>query len=401
MAEELAQLREVLDGEAFRADPHAVLRHLRGEGALHRMEPLGAPAQWLVTTYPEARAVLTDRRVSKRSDAAGLEAGWLMNGTRSDAVPPYMLTVDPPEHTRLRNLVLRSFTPARIAALRPRLEAIAQELLAAVLASSAADLVADFCLIFPVTVISELLGVPRQDSDEFHAWSNTIVSPTAGVDMEQAFADMTTYLTGLIEAKRKDHGDDLLTALIVDVDDDELSDGELVGMALVLLVAGHSTTAALLADMSLGLFRMPDLLTRLRADRDLIPVVIEEFIRHDGPVQVATERFATEDMVIGDQRIHRGDMLIVALSSANRDASRFASPDIFDPTREPTGHLGFGHGIHHCLGAALARLEATVAVSALIEVLPLVELTVSYDEIPWLPGLLVHGPAYLPVRTRH
>jgi len=381
-------------------DPHSFLAEFRAAGALHRIEPAGAPPQWLVTTYREARQVLTDPRMSKRSDAAGLEPGWLINGSRSDAQPEYLLTLDPPEHTRLRKLVMRSFTGARIEGLRPRATHMAQELLDAVKARGGGDLVDDFALVFPLGVICELLGVPRQDGAEFHAWSNTIVAPIAGVEMESAFTDMTAYLRTLVSAKRADPGDDLLSGLITDVTDDKLTDDELVGMAFLLLIAGHSTTAAMIASATLKLMRRPHLLATLRDDPGQIPSAVEEFIRQDSPVQVTTERFATATTTIGDVQIARGDMVIVALNSANRDAARFSMPDEFDLSRDTSGHLGWGFGIHRCVGAPLARLEAQIALRALIEVIPNVEFEQLDTAIQWLPGLLVHGPAHLPVRYR-
>jgi cytochrome P450 len=393
-----AQLRALLDSDAFQADPHSVLREMRGSGPAHRIEPEGAPAQWLITTYREARAVLSDPRVSKRSDSAGLERGWLVNGTRSDAQPEYLLTVDPPEHSRLRGLVLRSFTAGRLKSMRPRLEQIAREMIDELTTREDADLVDDFAMVFPLSAICELLGVPTQDGQDFRTWSNIIVAPTAGVEMETAFASMADYLTALVAAKRADPGADLLSSLITDVDEDKLTDDELVGMAFVLLVAGHSTTAVLLATASLRLMRDPELAQSLRDHPEQIPLAVEEFLRFDSPVQITTERFATEEMAIGEVQIQRGDMLIVALNSANRDTARFEGADEFDLSRNTIGHLGFGHGIHHCLGAPLARLEAEIALRALLEILPNLELTVSDEDIEWLPGLLVHGPAHLPVR---
>ena len=213
-----------------------------------------------------------------------------------------------------------------------------------------ADLVDDFAMVFPLSAICELLGVPTQDGQDFRTWSNIIVAPTAGVEMETAFASMADYLTALVAAKRADPGADILSSLITDVDEDKLTDDELVGMAFVLLVAGHSTTAVLLATASLRLMRDPELAQSLRDHPEQIPLAVEEFLRFDSPVQITTERFATEEMAIGEVQIQRGDMLIVALNSANRDTARFEGADEFDLSRNTIGHLGFGHGIHHCLG---------------------------------------------------
>ncbi|MBK3562339.1 cytochrome P450 [Streptomyces sp. MBT62] len=395
---ESGSLRPELEGAAFQADPHTLLRRLTESAAAHRCEPAGAPPQLLITGYEAARQVLTDPRVSKRSERAGLEPGWLMSGVRDEVGIDYMLTVDPPDHTRLRKLVTRAFTPQQIEALRPRTREISDELADAVLAAEAPELIDGFAVRVPIAVICELLGVPLADWDRFRWASEQIVSPVAGSDREEAYVWMSGYLAVLIAGKRAVPGPDLLSALANDTVEDALTDPELVGMAFLLLIAGYETTANLIGAVLLGLARQPDLFEALRADPALVPTAVEEFLRLDGPVLTATERFATEDMVIGEVPVRRGDMLLVSLSAANRDPARFEEPDSFRLGRS-TGHVAFGHGVHHCLGAPLARMEAAVAVTALLERVESLELAVGEAELEWSPGLLMHGVRSLPVNV--
>jgi len=389
-------LRETLEGAAFQADPHALLRRLTNSGPAHRCEPDGAPAQWLVTGYQAARAVLTEPRVSKRSERAGLEPGWLMSGVRDEVGIDYMLTVDPPEHTRLRKLVARAFAPQRIEDLRQSTKEIAERLADEVAAQETPDLIGGFATLIPIAVICELLGVPMDDRDRFRWASEQIVSPVAGQDRAEAYGWMSDYLAELIGRKRADPQEDLLSALAADDSEDRLDDAELVGMAFLLLVAGYETTANLIGNALLRLTREPELFEALRSDPSLMPAAVEEFLRLDGPVQTGTERFATEDMQVGDALVQRGDMLLVALSAANRDPAKYESPDSFQLGRA-AGHLAFGHGVHHCLGALLARMEAEVALTALLERVESLTLAVAEADLEWAPGLLMHGVRHLPV----
>ncbi|MGW3286358.1 cytochrome P450 family protein [Streptomyces sp. NPDC001002] len=389
-------LRTVLEGGFFQANPHAVLRELTDSAAAHRCEPVGAPPQLLITGYEAARQVLTDPRVSKRSERAGLEPGWLMSGVRDEVGVDYMLTVDPPEHTRLRKVVTRAFTPLRVEALRPRTREIAGRLADDVLAKESPELVDGFAARVPIAVICELLGVPLDDWDRFRWASEQIVAPVAGKDREEAYVWMSGYLAELIAGERAEPGQDLLSVLANDTDEDRLTDAELVGMAFLLLIAGYETTAHLIGAVLLGLARRPELLDSLRADPSLVPAVVEEFLRLDGPVLTATERFATEDMLVGEVPLRRGDMLLVSLAAADRDPARFEEPDSFRLGRS-AGHLAFGHGVHHCLGAPLARMEAEVAVTTFLRRVERLELAVDEGDLEWTPGLLMHGVRRLPV----
>jgi cytochrome P450 len=207
---------------------------------------------------------------------------------------------------------------------------------------------------------------------------------------------MSGYLAELVAGKRADPDSDLLSALATETADDKLDDAELIGLAFLLLIAGYETTATLVGAILLGLARRPELTTALRADLSLVPAAVEEFLRLDSPVQTGTERFATEDMRIGDTLVHRGDMLLVSLAAANRDPARFAEPDTFQLGRS-TGHVAFGHGVHHCLGAQLARMEAEVAVTTMLMRVSHISLAIGDSELEWRPGLLMYGVRHLPV----
>jgi cytochrome P450 len=395
-SEDGSTLRALLDGPAFQADPHELLRRLTASAAAHRCEPTGAPPQWLITGYQESRDVLADPRVSKRSERAGLEPGWLMSGFRDEVGVDYMLTVDPPEHTRLRQVVARAFTPRQVDALRPQTEEIARRLADDVLSAQAPDLIDGYAAALPVAVICALLGVPSEDWSRFRWASEEIVSPVAGQDREAAYRWMTEYLAQLVAGKKASPGQDLLSALANDTAADRLGDAELIGTAFLLLIAGHETTTNLIGAILLGLAQRPELLEQLRADPDLVPAAVEEFLRLESPVQTGTERFATEDMDIGGTLVPRGGMLLVSFAAANRDPARFEDPD--EPRLgRPAGHIAFGHGVHYCLGAPLARMEADVAVRTLLARVSSISLAVPETELQWRPGLLMHGVRHLPV----
>ncbi|MFG2874839.1 cytochrome P450 [Streptomyces sp. NPDC048337] len=383
--------------EEFNADPYPFYAALRSAGPVHRVV-LGGERSWLVVGHEEARQALNHPALSK--DWLGTE---LFGNTPASAAASNMLEADPPHHTRLRRLVAREFTPRRVEALRPRVQEVTDELLDALAAAPdrRADLIAALAAPLPMTVICELLGVPDLDRARFRFWSGEIVAPVdpAGTD-GRVLEQMTAYLYELVEAKAKTPGDDLLSALIRtrDEDGDQLSPEELIGMAFLLLVAGHETTVNLIGNGVRALLAHPDQLAALRADPDgLIEGAVEEMLRYDGPVQHATYRFARTDLEIGGIRIETGSSVVVALAAADRDPSRFAEPDVFDIRRPAQGHVAFGHGIHFCLGAPLARMEGRVAIRTLLDRFP--TLSPTPDTPPdWLPGTLMRGVTRLPVR---
>ncbi|MCT6777591.1 cytochrome P450 [Streptomyces sp. CS7] len=384
-------LRDLPD---FTADPYPYYAKLRAEGPVHTVRTEHLERLWLIVGYEECRAALADQRLGKDWRPRG---GWKASEAQLNA---NMLELDAPHHTRLRRLVVREFTARRIEALRPRVTEITDRLLDTMVPRGSADLVDALAFPLPMTVICELLGVPDIDRDAFRVLSNGIVAPTP----EQRDADpvgaMSAYLVDLIANKRRSPGDDLLSALIraTDEDGDSLSSAELVGMAFLLLVAGHETTVNLIANGVRALLDHPDQLALLRAEPGLIDGAVEEMLRYDGPVENATFRFAREPVTIGSTVIPRDAVVLVALASADRDPTRFPVPDTFDIRREPQGHLAFGHGAHYCLGAPLARMEARIAIGALLERCPGLVRDPSGGELDWLPGLLMRGTRGLPVR---
>ncbi|MEV8526172.1 cytochrome P450 [Streptomyces sp. NPDC052000] len=381
--------------EQFNADPYPVYAKLRAAGPAHLVRTPAGGDVWLIVGHEEARAALGDPRLSKDWRAIA-EAGYV-----ELPVSANMLETDPPQHTRLRKLVAREFTPRRIEALRPRVQEITDQLVTTMLAAPdrTADLVDSLAFPLPMTVICELLGVPDLDQEAFRVLSNEAVAPT--VNDNTAVREIGEYLVGLIEDKRCTRpADDLLSALIRarHDDGDQLSQDELIGMAFLLLVAGHETTVNLISNGVRVLLGHPDQLAALRADFTLIDAAIEELLRYEGPVGTATYRFAREPVLVGDALIPAGAPVLVALASAGRDPDRYPDPDRFDIRRPPQGHLAFGHGIHFCLGAPLARLEGAIALRTLLERTPDLQLAAESAELEWLPGMLIRGARHLPVR---
>jgi cytochrome P450 len=393
-------MAEVIDlgayGEGFRTDPHPVYARLRARGPVHRVR-LPAPdahhETWLVVGYEEARAALADPRLAK--DTTKIGTTFL----DEELIGKYLLLADPPQHTRLRGLITRAFTMRRVEELRPRIQEITDTLLDTMLPHGRADLVESFAYPLPITVICELLGVPEMDRTEFRKLSTEAVAPSSAESEYDALVRLAEYLTELIDDKRRaGPSDDLLGELIRTTaeDGDRLSPQELRGMAFVLLIAGHETTVNLITNAVHALLTHPDQLASLRADMTLLDATIEEALRYEGPVENATFRFAAEPLEIAGVPIARGDAVMVGLTAADRDAARFPDPDGFDIRRDNRGHLAFGHGLHYCLGAPLARLEARTALRSLLERAPALALDGAPGE--WLPGPLMRGVRRLPVR---
>ncbi|MFF7858056.1 cytochrome P450 [Streptomyces sp. NPDC007904] len=386
-------------GESFTRDPYPVYAGLRARGAVHRIRmPEGGAEAWLVVGYEAGRAALADPRLSKDWSRASpsLPLGAISAG-------PHMLRADPPEHTRLRKLVAREFTARRVEELVPSIQKTTDALLDRMLAApdGRADLVEALSFPLPISVICELLGVPDLDRESFRTWSNDALGATDPEQRRAAATAMAQYMAELVEGKRKRSGDDLLSALIhgSDEDGDRLSREELLGMAWLLLVAGHETTVNLISNGVLALLTHPHQLAALRADLTLIDAAVEEMLRYEGPLETPTFRFTTEPVTIGDTVVPGGgELVLIAMADANRDPARFPSPDRFDISRDARGHVAFGHGIHHCLGAPLARTEARIAVRSLLERAPDLSLDIHLAAITWRPGMMIRGPLSLPIR---
>ncbi|MCX5380100.1 cytochrome P450 [Streptomyces sp. NBC_00091] len=384
----------------FDSDPHSFYAALRAAGPVHQVRGVMPEEDpyWIVVGYEEARQALTHPDLLKDWRASGLYPDIEPSASNAN-----MLESDPPHHTRLRRLVAREFTARRVEAMRPRVQQITDELLDAMAArpERSADLIESLAFPLPMTVICELLGVPDLDRERFRQWSNDIVAPRPEATNVDAHVQLSLFLAELIADKAKSPGDDLLSALIRtrDEDGDSLSPDELIGMAFLLLVAGHETTVNLISNGVRALLAHPGQLAALRADYDgLLGGAVEEMLRYDGPVQNATYRYAAKDVELGGVVIPAGSVVLASLSGAGRDPGRFAEPDVFDIRRAPGGHLAFGHGLHFCIGAPLARLEGRIAIRGLLERFP--DLAVDPDGGPleWLPGSLMHGASRLPLR---
>ncbi|WP_040897831.1 cytochrome P450 family protein [Streptomyces auratus] len=385
-------------GEDFVRNPYEVYASLREQGPVHRVRLPEGTVVWLVVGYDEVRAALSDPRLSKE---------WRHASSAQPMQPVTMgvtmLRSNAPHHTRLRGLVARAFTARRMASLTPRIQELTDELLTAMLAvpDGRADLVDALAFPLPITVICELLGVPFLDREAFRAWTDVLLVGAATPEAWEALVAMTGYLDDLVKKKRADPGDDLLSDLIAvsDEDGDRLSEQELLGMAQLLLIAGYETTANLISNGVLALLTHPAQLAALRADLSLIDNAVEEMLRYEGPIETSTFRFTTEATEIAGTVIPGGgEVVLPVIADAGRDPVRFGDPGCFDIARDARGHVAFGHGIHFCLGAPLARMEARIAVRTLLERCPTLELDAHPADLRWRLGALLRGPRHLPVR---
>ncbi|MFI9778894.1 cytochrome P450 [Streptomyces sp. NBC_01003] len=398
----------------FASDPYPAYAWLREHAPVHRTKlPSGVEA-WLVTRYADARQALADSRLSKNpehhaEDAQGKSKTGIP-GERSANLMTHLLNIDPPDHTRLRRLVSKAFTPRRIAEFAPRVQALTDDLIDQFAAQGKADLIHDFAFPLPIYAICDLLGVPSEDQNDFRDWAGMMIrhggGPRGGVG--RSVKKIRGYLAELIHRKRNDLGNDLISGLIRASDHGEhLTENEAVAMCFVLLFAGFETTINLIGNGMYTLLRHPEQRARLqesfrRGERELLTTGIEELLRYDGPVELATWRFATEPLTIGGQPIATGDPVLVVLAAADRDPARFHTPDNLDLSRSDNQHLGYGHGIHYCLGAPLARLEGCTAIETLLRRLPDLELAGDPADLRWRGGLIMRGLRSLPVEfTAH
>ena len=383
----------------FIANPYPFYHRLRVEDPIHRSTLL--PDTWILTRYADAIMVLRDARFG-RHDAENFFRERFGEGPLINVFSKWMLFRDPPDHTRLRTLVNKAFTPRAIEGLRPRIQDLVNYLLDAVQSRGRMDVMTDLAYPLPVLVICELLGVPAKDRDLFKEWSGDVArtldpiqTPESAQRGHAVVESMATYFRELIRTLRQNPQGDILSAMIAaEEQGDRLSEDELLANCILLFSAGHETTVNLIGNGLLALLRHPEQKQLLQEDPNLIQSAVEEFLRYDGPVQL-TGRGAKEDVEIGGKRILQGERVMTVLAAANRDPAQFPDPDRLDIRRENNYHLAFGQGIHFCLGASLARAEGQIAIGTLLQRLPRVTLL---DETPqWRPAFTLRGLETLPV----
>lgn len=388
----------------FKANPFPFYAELRERHPVYRARS-GQLEGWLLTRYDDVLMVLKDPRFVK--DVHSIEGAaelskrpWMPGFLR--AMESNMLDQDDPNHARLRGLVHRVFTPARIESMQTHIQAIATRLLDAVQRRGEIELIADFALPLPLTVICELLGIPEGDRMRFARLAqNALVSPTTlnVIRILPAMWSLIRYLHRLLAERKQRPQDDLLSALTqVEEAGDRLSTDEQTAMVVLLLLAGHETTVNLIASGTLALLQHPEQLAWLRAHPEGIKSAVEELLRYANPVETATERYAKQDLELHGTSIRRGDLILAVLAAANRDPSKFPNPDMLDLQREPNRHLAFGQGGHYCLGAPLARMEGQIAINLLLSRLPNLRLRVAPDTLRWRATPVVRGLAALPLR---
>lgn len=388
-------------GRAFKQDPHGAYRTLRMEGPVVPVR-VGRRQAWLVTRYDDVVRLLKDGRfVKDRSRLTG-RAPWVPAFARPLA--RNMLDVDEPDHKRLRALVSQAFTPRIVDTMKSRVESIVEELLDRAATRGAIDLIEDYALPIPTTIIAEILGVAAGDRHRFHRWTKAIVvADTSAIAMARALPAVlqsVRYLRGLIREKRETGGGDLTSALVAARDgNDRLSEDELMAMVFLLLVAGHETTVNLISNGVLRLMERPEARERLLGDPSLTGSAVEEILRFDGPLLTATERYTVARTEFAGVTIPAGATVYGAIASANRDERALERPDTLDIARSPNRHLSFGDGPHFCAGAALARMEGQIAIPAILARFPAMKL-VPGAAIVWKRGVVLRGMEALPVTLR-
>ena len=402
----IPRLREYLSNdEDFRRYAYEVYVNMREEQPIYPIMHKNGSRSWLITRHEDVLAVLKDPRFTKNYLRVA-DVEYISQLTEVDRfMTNNLLALDPPDHTRLRALVQKAFSPRLIRAMRPRIQAITDSLLDAVQDQGQMELIADFAFPLPIQVIAELLGIPTEDKEKFRHWSGIVIRPhrtkesrLADVPELQAFL---AYLADISEQRREDPREDLLSALVqAEEAADRLSEIELYSMLMLLIVAGHETTVNLIGNGVVTLIQYPEQLALLRASPSLIAAAIEELLRYDSPVESSTDRFALEDVTIGGQHIAHGDHVLVIIASANRDRASFGEKaDDLDIMRAENPHVAFGHGIHYCLGAALARMEGAIAIGSLLERAPNLRLALPMEELRIRPSVsdLLRGYREIPI----
>ncbi|MGD0031102.1 cytochrome P450 [Paenibacillus illinoisensis] len=381
----------------FTQNPYPVYEKLRETDPVFKVMFPHGEFGWIITRYEDAVEVLKDQRFSK-------DVAKRYGPENQTVFVNNMLFSDPPDHRRLRGLVQKAFTPKLVADMRSHIQDIADDLLNKIGSRDKMNLIDEYAFPLPIIVISEILGVPVEDQDKFRVWSNSIIDASSSdhAEMfEQHAKEFTEYLTDWFAKVRENPGKDLISQLVIaEESGQQLTENELLGVVSLLIIAGHETTVNLIGNGVLALLEHPEQRDLLIQKPELIHNAVEEMLRYNGPVEFSTSRWALEDVEFRGQNIAKGELVIVALDSANRDTEKFKDADIFDITREKSQHLAFGKGIHLCLGAPLARLEGEIAISTLLARYPEIQLQTDVTELEWRPGMIVRGLKELPVQLK-
>ncbi|MGS4992325.1 cytochrome P450 family protein [Bacillus cereus] len=388
----------------FKEDAYEIYKESRKKQPILFVNQVEIGKEWLITRYEDALPLLKDNRLKKDWTNVFSQdiKNMYLSVDNSDHLTTHMLNSDPPNHSRLRSLVQKAFTPKMIAQLDGRIQRIADDLISDIERKGTLKLVDDYSFPLPIIVISEMLGIPKEDQAKFRIWSHAVIAspetPEEIKETEKQLSEFITYLQYLVDIKRKEPKEDLVSALILaESEGHKLSARELYSMIMLLIVAGHETTVNLITNTVLALLENPNQLQLLKDNPKLIDSAIEEGLRYYSPVEVTTARWAAEPFQIHHQTIQKGDMVIIALASANRDETVFENPEIFDITRENNRHIAFGHGSHFCLGAPLARLEAKIAITTLFNRMPELQIKGNREEIKWQGNYLMRSLEELPL----
>jgi cytochrome P450 len=392
----------------FRLTTHETYAQMREASPVHQQPGLdGETPIWFVTRYDDVVALLTDNVHFVLDPKLALTPeeleAYVAEIEADERASENLLAKDGEDHRRLRRLVTKAFTPRIVEQLRPRIQQIADELIDQVEARGRMELVDDYAFPLPITVIAELLGIPVEDRERFRVWSSNAVMPAfTPEDRELARRrgdEFIAYLDDLFKQRRADPTDDLVSALVLTEDGgDTLSENELYGMVVLLIVAGHETTVSFIANAVLALLSNPEQLAELRADPTLMPSAVEELLRYDSPVERTITRWVAADVELGGQSLRRGEFVVAVVGSANRDETQFDDAATLDLRREAAGkHVGFGRGPHYCLGAPLARLEAEIALETLLHRLPGLRLAIATEDLYWRPIPIFRSLSELPV----
>jgi cytochrome P450 len=385
-------------------NPHPLFHQMRDQAPVYRsVGPVTGRAFWFLTRYADVQRALREPDLGRDLERLPEELAATHRQWQEEAlamVNRHVLNLDPPDHTRLRRLMTPAFGARTVAAMRPRIEQITTELIDAAAAHREIDLIEAVALPLPILVIAELLGIPIDDRAQFRIWVDDLLRSRDPERMRQSGMKFIAYVNERIEERRANPGEDLLSKLIeAEEAGDRLDHVELLSSVFLLLVAGHETTVNLIGNGVLELLRHPDQLARLRAEPQLIDPAIEEILRFNGPVGHSRMQFALADVDFDGVIVPRGDLVVPMLLAANRDPAVFNEPDTFDIARSPNRHLGFGHGIHFCLGAPLARLEGRIAIDALVRRFPDLAFATDPSELEWTPDLFLRGLRCLPLLT--